>query len=208
MMTLLRMIVLGCFVLASAPPSASQGGSGEFATSFCPECWKFLKAKDASCSRGTCLTCGKEAIAVDAEVLTWTWCSDHEWWHQRPCPLGRARGNGRLRTAMALVVSRGDKRLDSSAYCPECRLLPDPLKMERGRCPSCQGPLVPVTVVEPKWFWCARDLHWKVDPCPQNGLHHCCVARRGTLLAKPRSVQASSGSVPISSRFEVQGKEP
>jgi hypothetical protein len=101
------------------------------------------------------------------------------------------RQGGRVRTALALVVSPGDERLEKTAYCPECRTIPDPMKMERGRCPTCQGPLVAASAVEAVWFWCAHDLHWKGEPCLDNGVRRCCTPYRGTLLAAHRFSEAA-----------------
>jgi hypothetical protein len=176
--------------LLLAVPSASGLGDQEFAASFCSECWRFLESQDV-CHDSTCLTCAKEAVAVDARLLSWTWCPIHDQWHRRPCPEGKHDRAERGRTALALVVSPGDERLEGAAYCPECRTSPDPMTMERGRCPTCQGPLVAVETVEPVWFWCTHDLHWKEEPCPGNGVRHCCTAYRGSVLAIPRSFKTA-----------------
>lgn len=186
-----------CISLLTALPSVSPSGADEFATTFCPGCWEFLKPKSSLCDDGSCLRCGKIGIAVDASELRWTWCLDHQAWHRRPCLEGRSSGNPRVRTALALVVSPGDERLQKAAYCPECRIVPDPMRIERGRCPSCKGALAAVDTAEAAWFWCSHGLYWKEFPCPENGVRHCCIARRGTLLAEVRGEVLPTGSAAV-----------
>lgn len=185
-MNAFRAALLGCsfLLVALAPPAGNP--DQDFATSFCPECWKFLKAPEASDRDGTCRTCGKLAVAVDASELTWYWCVEHEFWHRFPCEAKRYRKNWHPRTAIALVVSPGDERLRKAAYCPECRTLPPPLKTERMTCPACGGRLTGVDVADLEWFWCKHDMAWKAEPCPENMASQCCTPRSGTLMAKQR----------------------
>lgn len=185
-MNLLRAAFLGCasFLMALSP--SAREDDREFATSFCPQCWTFLTAAGSADREGTCRTCGRISVAVDGWNLTWHGCPVHDGWHLRPCPEGIDKG-APIRTDVAMVVSPGDERLRTSAYCPECRIHPDPMKTERGRCWSCQGPLVLADTIGPTWFWCSRGLFWRGDPCPRNATSRCCTARTGTVLAKVRS---------------------
>jgi len=190
-MNLLRIAILGCSALLFAIPPSPDGR--EFSTSFCPDCWKFLNA-EGSMSGEACAACGKLAVAVDAVTLAWNWCLSHDTWHREPCPEAQFGGSGHVRTALALVVAAGDERFLKAAYCPECGILPDPLKAERGRCPTCRGPLAVVDTANPTWFWCTHAGYWKTDPCPDNFARHCCLVRTGTLLAKIRFTGKSPGS--------------
>lgn len=193
MLTLTRILVIGASLLLMAVAPAPGARSDEFAASFCPECWKFLVRDDAVAKDGSCLTCGKVAVNIDAAELKWTWCLVHGAWHEQPCPEENYLQERPSRTALAMVVSPGDERIGASAYCPECRTQPDPMKMKLGRCPSCGGPLVSVTTLEPTWFWCSHRLHWSLEPCPGNSEKHCCAARRGTVPAKIRGRGAVGG---------------
>jgi|SRR5579862_2891413 len=185
-MNALKAAFLGCSLLLTAPSPSARVPAVILATSFCPECWKFLNLSDAVDKEGACRICGKQPVAVDAFELTWYWCPDHLLWHRRPCPQGSYRESWQTRSALALLVAAGDERLQKVAYCPGCFLFPNPLNMERGACPSCGRPLAAVDVVEPKWFWCRRELHWSDAPCFRNPVRHCCVARKGPLHAAQR----------------------
>jgi hypothetical protein len=184
----MRAVFLSCFILLVGLPAASGSGTDEFATSFCPECWKFLNSDKDVRFDGGCVVCGKISIAVEAFELSWTLCPGHDVWHRRPCAEVGLLKDRRVRTAIALVVSAGDERLQTAAYCPECGSFPAPMKMERGQCPTCKAPLAAVEIVEPAWFWCTHGGYWKEIPCAENGTRHCCEARRGTLHASIRRI--------------------
>lgn len=181
MKRILRLALLGGLLLAGAAGPEGDGRSG-FNVLFCPECWSYLWGAGALDMKGNCAECGRYPVEVEAQKVSWWWCSEQHRWVDAACD----RGCCTREESLATVVPAGPN-VFKAWYCPdhrEFRVFRLPVAMQMV-CRRCARPAVRVSAVNRTWTWCRNEGLWAPAACPMNPADHCCETRTGTLLAIP-----------------------
>jgi hypothetical protein len=184
MKKILSLTLLGGLLLLGSATLA-PASTGAFTTQFCPQCWEYLFGAGSLDMRGNCGVCGKYPVEIEAQQVSWWWCSLGKKWRRAPSPENWMRSCCTQEESLAMVSAPGPQVVEAW-YCPAHRqfyVARIPIVMQTV-CRICARPAVRVETRERAWYWCENDGVWGGTPCPLDPVRHCCAKREGTLLVR------------------------